>query len=413
MIRFLKIKSVVIIFILSLSNVLISQNDSSLKEKSAIICDPSTIFANETTNAFCIDIVDHVRKVYTNNIPSHQYGPFRGNNVIEGQNFEYSMCLHPELTTDVKEIIEDPTSQSCGGGIVFGVSNQGVNYSPFARLYFVNPNTAEENLDWHVEAYFELNMDLNGGHVNNVSRYHYHNIPSDYLNNDLKVNGDLHSPLLGYAADGFPIYYKYLFSDPDDVNSNVVAFNSSFQLKEGTRPGDGVTAPNGNYDGNYVEDYEYVNEMSDLDECGGRYGKTPEFPDGTYYYVLTDSWPYIPRCLKGEFVDNSFKIGPNCPDSTAAEDCSTIPLSVDGFSASELSINIYPNPANNYFNIKLNKSINKSRISDVRIFTPNAKTVYSSSKYVKKIKIDAYNKGIYFIQISFDNEQITKKIIIN
>ena len=122
-----------------------------------------------------------VRKCYTNNIPGHAYGPFSGNNSIEGQDFEYSMCLYPNLGAGITELIEDPNSNGCGNGIIFGTSMQGVNYSPFARLYWVNPNTLEENLDYHVEADFILNMDLNGGHVNAVNRYHYHNIALDYF----------------------------------------------------------------------------------------------------------------------------------------------------------------------------------------------------------------------------------------
>ena len=375
-------------------------------------CDIASIFANETTNAVCFDIVDHVRKCYTNNIPAHQYGPFAGNNEIGGQDFEYSMCLYPELTETATEIIEDPSSQGCGGGTIFGVSDQGVNYSPFARLYWVNPTTQEENLDWHVEADFTLNMDLNGGHVNNVSRYHYHNIPTDYFNNDLSIDGTSHSPLLGYAADGFPIYYKYLYSNPSDSNSNISAYNSSFQLKSGNRPGNGITAPNGAYNGNYVEDYEYIEALSDLDECGGRFGVTPEFPEGTYYYVLTDNWPFIPRCLKGMYVDNSFRIGPNCPESTAVVDCSEVALSIEDLLDTNVELMVYPNPASNYFNIKLSNNIDQSRIKGIRIFSSNAQMMYSSNAYQETIQINNYSKGMYFIQIDFDDNQITKKLII-
>ena len=38
----------------------------------------------------------------------------------------------------------------------------------------------------------------------------------------------------------------------------------------------------------------------DLDECNGRVGVTPEFPDGIYHYYATDTYPFFQRCVKGE-----------------------------------------------------------------------------------------------------------------
>jgi hypothetical protein len=40
-------------------------------------------------------------------------------------------------------------------------------------------------------------------------------------------------------------------------------------------------------------------EETDLDECRGRVGATPEFPDGVYHYHLTTTFPYTTLCLSG------------------------------------------------------------------------------------------------------------------
>ncbi len=37
----------------------------------------------------------------------------------------------------------------------------------------------------------------------------------------------------------------------------------------------------------------------DLDECNGRTGVTPEFPNGIYHYYATDTYPFLQRCVKG------------------------------------------------------------------------------------------------------------------
>jgi hypothetical protein len=52
--------------------------------------------------------------------------------------------------------------------------------------------------------------------------------------------------------------------------------------------------------GTFTTDYEYVAGLGDLDECNGRTGVTPEFPKGIYHYYITDTYPYIQRCLKGK-----------------------------------------------------------------------------------------------------------------
>jgi hypothetical protein len=51
--------------------------------------------------------------------------------------------------------------------------------------------------------------------------------------------------------------------------------------------------------GTFLQDYEYVAGSGDLDECNGRTGVTPEFPKGIYHYMVTDTWPYVHRCVKG------------------------------------------------------------------------------------------------------------------
>jgi hypothetical protein len=248
--------------------------------------------------------------------------------------------------------------------------------------------------------------------VNNVHRYHYHNIPLDYFINDLQIDGSSHSPIVGYAADGFPIYYKFLYADEEDPSSDIIAFESSYKLKSGSRPGDGTTAPDGVYDGNYLEDYEYISEASELDECGLRYGKTPEYPDGIHYYVLTDNWPYIPRCLKGEHVDNTFRLGPNCPSSTAFEDCSPITSLGEQINSQNLQVWIYPNPANDYVNIKLEGDLLLDDLVLVRIYSMNGSIAYQSKTIEHEIFLTDIPKGIYFVQLDFGQRQITKKLII-
>jgi hypothetical protein len=107
--------------------------------------------------------------------------------------------------------------------------------------------------------------------------------------------------LIGYAADGFPIYGPLSYSDPNDPSSGLVEMQSSYVLRSGTRP----SGPGGTYDGTFTADWVYSAGSGTLDVCNGRSGVTEEYPDGTYYYVITDEFPYVPRCFAGN-PDSSF-----------------------------------------------------------------------------------------------------------
>ncbi|MEM1099764.1 MAG: YHYH protein, partial [Planctomycetota bacterium] len=79
----------------------------------------------------------------------------------------------------------------------------------------------------------------------------------------------------------------------------------SYELKTDPRP-DLPQGPGGKPDGSFTEDWQYTQGLGDLDQANGRFGVTPEYPDGTYHYVLTEAFPHIPRHFAGT-PDNSFR----------------------------------------------------------------------------------------------------------
>ena len=97
----------------------------------------------------------------------------------------------------------------------------------------------------------------------------------------------VHSPLIGWAYDGNPIYgpYGYLNGNSGPVR----ALRSGYRIKTTDellledRPGLSVYPA-----GFFVEDYIFTGE-GDLDEYNGRYCITPEFPNGVYAYFCTIS----------------------------------------------------------------------------------------------------------------------------
>jgi hypothetical protein len=94
--------------------------------------------------------------------------------------------------------------------------------------------------------------------------------------------------MLGYAADGFPVYNDMAPKDPKDMHSPLRRMVPGYRKRQ---------------DG---DAYDYVGILGDLDECNGREGVTPEYPLGTYYYVISRDYPFVPRCWKGS-PDSSFR----------------------------------------------------------------------------------------------------------
>ena len=235
---------------------------------------------------------DQIRIVYSNGIANHHTGRFpnQGNpNQITAQNYRFSMSKQPlqNLTpTEVKLM-------------AFGVAINGVPFDPGAAEWYLGDPQSGWNYNALAGA-IPLGLDDNHAHVQPSGAYHYHGLPTGLLES-LDLSSEKHSPIVGWAADGFPIYALYGF---DSNSQEVVEMQSGFKLKVGDRP-KGKHEPGGYHDGTFVEDYVYSSEGTDLDECNGRFTRTPEFPEGTYAYFLTNTFPVIPRCFMGT-PSNSF-----------------------------------------------------------------------------------------------------------
>ena len=226
------------------------------------------------------------RIIQSNGISVHRTGSFpnSGNpHTISQQNHQFRIALNPQTNNQVTPL----------GRGQFGVGVNGVPFEPGAA------ETYHTDRSWHYEALSDavpLGFDTNHAHVQPSGKYHYHGLPTGLMQR-LGVNASKHSPLIGWAADGFPIYTLYGYQNGQDTQSGITQHTSSYRLKQGQRPGG--DQPSGTYDGTFVKDYQYVMGAGTLDECNGRFVKTPEFPQGTYAYFLTQRFPVIPRCFKG------------------------------------------------------------------------------------------------------------------
>ena len=151
----------------------------------------------------------------------------------------------------------------------------------------------QNSLDANYGFYFKNNVDgLGYGYSYLANPKALRVTLGDNLDNIGNVPPTLsHSPILGYAFDGNPIYGPYGYSDSLDSTSSISRMMTSYSLRNSRVGGPTTTAYSLGY---FVEDYEYIHRSGDLDENNGRFCVTPEYPEGTYAYFVTINSANVP-----------------------------------------------------------------------------------------------------------------------
>jgi len=226
-----------------------------------------------------------MRNMTGNGVPDHVTGTFpnSGNpNSIKAVTVNFGTTLNPAIASSSGTAVDH----------VIGYAYNGVKFDPATAESYQNAGV------WKIEAlnqsYFPFGVDSSNAHVQPDGAYHYHGMPEAMLT---RLNKGQAMTLVGFAVDGFPIYARYGYTDANSASSAIKVIKSSWRMKSSAdagRPSTSV-APMGTF----TQDYEYVEGLGDLDKCNGRTGVTPEFPNGIYHYYITDTYPYIQRCIKG------------------------------------------------------------------------------------------------------------------
>jgi len=252
-----------------------------------------------------------LRTLLANGIPNHTVGSFpnaNNPNTIAAYSASQSTTLSPSVSSvqpvpiigyALNGVKFDPNTGGACNNNATSAATQGAG----AQCTYLGRG------DWSLEAIvpnspFNFGADSNNAHVQPTGEYHYHGAPtgvytamggseSNGLGNKMQI--------VGWAADGFPIYYKYGYKIATDANSGLVLLKGNYKPNSSAttlsnRPLASVFPL-----GTFRDDWAYsATNGGDLDECNGRTGVTPEFPKGTYYYVATESYPYLQRCIKGK-----------------------------------------------------------------------------------------------------------------
>jgi hypothetical protein len=235
------------------------------------------------------------RSLVANAIPNHAVGTFpnaNNPNAIRTQSITATFPLRPAIV-----------NANGTNAMVPGYAINGVKFEPGTggTCDSANPPNCTAlggTGAWRMEALppssFNFGTDSNNAHVQPTGEYHYHGLPTGLIT---KLGKGTAMTLVGWSNDGFPIYARYGYTNANDATSPVKELASSWRIK--ATPDSGRPATSLYPMGSFLQDYEYVAGLGDLDQCNGRTGVTPEFPNGIYYYAITSTFPFVHRCLRG------------------------------------------------------------------------------------------------------------------
>jgi YHYH protein/Concanavalin A-like lectin/glucanases superfamily len=237
--------------------------------------------------------------VGTNGLANHAMGPWGADQVNitpVAQNWVFALNQNP---------IESPTKYPVPVDGAIGIAVNGV---PFYSVVAAETDTLNWQQDPVVTETYTINIaannrnyigpDAGNGYIAQGDAYVYRMNPT--LIPGYSLDPTQHSPLLGFALDGNPIYgpFGYRYSNGQ---GGIIQNTSSYRLKTDPRlsaalfnqdPALGIIngsqyAEYGNPTGEYIQDWEYTPGLGTLDEHNGRFVVTPEYPYGTYAYFIT------------------------------------------------------------------------------------------------------------------------------
>jgi hypothetical protein len=381
--------------------------------------------------------------VTTNGIPTYATGPFLDGNpsLATDQNAIFKISLNPVQNTG------NPTATTPGniGVFINGVAlfdyRDGVSWKNSTNAEAGGPLGGMGDNVWNRDAVKAemIGFDCAKGHPA-MGNYHHHQNPSAF-DLDLNVlstvcslyNADglymidsmQHSPLIGYAYDGFPIYGAYGYKNTNGTGG-IVRIKSSYHLRNitvRTHYADGTDVTDGppvssNYPlGRYREDYEYIapSAPDSLDEHNGRFCVTPEYPNGTYAYFCTvdENWnSYYPYAVGPTFYGT--KTGAKV--TTIGEPVTTyVPLTgVASTNFDEVKINAYPNPANDFVVVQIGGLLKEN--VEARLFDMTGKlvrtTTIAAGSTLSYVDTRTLYDGQYILQLANERYMHTAKIVI-
>lgn len=404
------------------------------------------VLANVQTVQYSADWV----YVSTKGIPSYPTGPFLDGNpsLASDQSAIFKFPLNPTENTGTKT----PTNPGNIGVFINGVAlfdyRDGVAWNATTSALCGGPGnpacpggpTATQVWNRDAIPAEMAGFDCSKGHPA-MGNYHHHQNPSAFKLDQVvlsticnlydadglyTINASQHSPLIGFAYDGFPIYGAYGYANANGTGG-ITRMKSGYELAnysvrtnypDGTDVVDGPAVNSTYFLGYFREDYQWVAHAGQedyLDVHNGRFCVTPEYPAGTYAYFCTvdDNWnsayPYA--------------VGPTYYGNVTAAKVTSISETVETYTSTnglsslfenESNFSIYPNPSNEFVAVQVNDIVENNL--DIELYDATGKLVRNAQiaqgSTIWYLDVRTLYSGQYQLKITDGQSFIMKKVII-
>jgi hypothetical protein len=425
-------------------------NTTGLKGRHYVQGNPTPIQDNTPANVQSVQYSDNWVYVKSAGIPSYITGPFLDGNpsIAQAQSGYFKLPLNPVLNTGT----QTPTTGGNIGIFINGVAlfdyRDGVAWNTNTNSLCGGPGNPPcpggpaTTQSWNRDAIVaeRVGFDCAKGHPA-MGNYHHHQNPSAF-NLDLDVissvcdlyladglyaiDSTVHSPLIGYAYDGFPIYGAYGYKNTDGTGG-LARIKSGYQLRNitaRTHHANGTDVPDGPLvstafpPGYFREDYEFVThpEPDYLDEHNGRFCVTPEYPQGIYAYFATvdaewnSAYPYV--------------VGPTFYGVRTATKVQTITEPVTTYNPStgtntmeqvSMEVGVFPNPSGEFFAVQVQGILeNEAR---VQLFSENGslmqETAIQPGSTICYLDARTLYAGVYMVKVSVGGDVVAvRKVVV-
>ena len=390
--------------------------------------------------------------ITTQGVPAYATGPFQDGNPsqAQSQNAVFKIPLQPQQNTgtltattggNIGVFINGVALFDYRDGVAWNTNTNALCGGPGNPACPGGPNAA---MSWNRDAVpaERPGFDCSKGHPA-MGNYHHHQNPSAFkLDKNVistvcnlydadglyVIDTAQHSPLLGFAYDGYPIYGAYGYKNTDG-SGGITRIKSGYQLRNisaRTVHADGTDVPDGpavntTYPlGYFREDYEFIAHPSDpdyLDVHNGRFCITPEYPNGTYAYFCTvdanhnSAYPYaVGPTFYGVYANR--KVGSVSEATTVYTPAAS---GVAGAALNDAAVTVFPNPTADIIAIQVSGLV--AETLPIALYNLEGRWLAGSrllaGQTISYLDAQPLYNGTYVVAIGQGATAITRQVVIS